>query len=458
VPALPVRAQTTSPPAEAPADPARLEKELAELRAEIAEMKKKQAAELAKPGAPAVAPPDGRVAELERKVDVLAQEIERLKIGEAAASADKSTYHFGPAASKVYRTEHGLSIGGYGELLYQHARDEQARIDSPDDEVKEVSGSRADLQRAVVYVGYKWDDHWVFNSELEWEHTGGEVDVEFAYLDYLWRREMNVRAGLLLLPMGFVNELHEPSVLLTALRPEVERYVLPTTWEENGLGVFGDVGPFTYRTYLLAGLNAEGFDAQSGLRGGRQQGEQSKVDDLAWVGRLDYTGVPGLTLGASGYFGNSGQGKKDLNDRPLDVPVRIFEAHAEWRYQGLELRGLFARTTLGDVARLNDVLGKTGTDSIGERMQGYYLQAGYDLLAGRGKSSLTPYVRFEKYNTQDRVPTGFAADPLNDIRSWTVGLSWKPIDQVAIKGDYAGYRDGTGHRYSETHVLLGYIF
>jgi uncharacterized small protein (DUF1192 family) len=422
-----------------------LEREVAALQAEVAALKGG--------GQPAAG---DRLAELERRIEVLAGEIERLRIGEAAAAPDRSEHGLGPAASKIYRTERGLSVGGYGELRYQHAGDRGGA--SVDEEEGSSGGDRFDLQRAVLYFGHKWNDRWLFNSEVEFEHVSDEVSVEFAYLDYLWRPRANFRAGLLLLPVGFLNELHEPTVFLGADRPAVETFILPTTWKENGFGLFGDLGPVSYRTYVVAGFDAAGF-AAGGLRGGRQEGMESKAEDLAWVGRLDYKGVPGLLVGASAYRGNSGQGLRSPDGRSLAVATTLLEGHAEWRWRGLELRALGARAELGDVAALDAALGLTGERSIGERLEGYYLQLGYDLLAGRGgERALTPYARWEKYDTQARVPAGFARDPENDVESWTLGLAYKPFEQVVLKLDYQSVHNAERSGSDQFHVVLGYIF
>ena len=102
-----------------------------------------------------------------------------------------------------------------------------------------------DLLRAILYFGYKFDDRFVFNSEIEFEHSttseSGSASVEFAYLDYLFKPGFNVRGGLLLVPMGLVDELYEPTTFLGAKRPETERRIIPSTWRENGLGAHGSI-------------------------------------------------------------------------------------------------------------------------------------------------------------------------------------------------------------------------
>lgn len=421
---------------------AELERQIAELRAQIAALGE--------------APPSATdTAKLERRVDLLAAEIERLKLGEAAVVADESVHGLGPAASKIYRKAQGLSIGGYGEMLYQRPDD---RRDNGS-----ASGRRAelDLLRAVVYFGYKWNDRFLFNSEIEFEHatTGdgtGEVAVEFAHVDYLARPELSLRAGLLLVPMGFVNELHEPTVYLGAKRPDSERVILPSTWRENGFGLFGEAGKLSYRAYAVTGFQAEGFTA-GGLRGGRQQGAKAIAEDWGLVARLDYLPIPGLTLGASGYLGDSGQGLRD-GAGDIGVGVTIFEGHGEWRWRGLELRALVTQAELDDVARLNGELGLTGAASIGERLTGSYLQLGYDVLAGRGDHQLVPFVRVERYDTQDRVPAGFTRNGANDVDSLTLGLAWKPFEQFVIKADFQNYDNAANTGIDQFNVSLGYVF
>ena len=267
-----------------------------------------------------------RLEEIERRIEILAGEVEALRIGRAAVSADENAYGLGPAASKIYRTERGVSIGGYGEMRYSHF-DSTTEGGVPSDKTDQF-----DFLRAVIYVGYKFNDRFLFNSELEFEHAStsedGSVSVEFAYIDYLWRTQINVRGGLLLLPMGFINEMHEPTTFLGASRPETELRIIPSTWRENGVGLFGELGPFDYRTYVVNGLDASDF-AASGLRDGRQKGSKAKADDFAWVGRVDYAGTPGLLIGASGYFGNSGQGMTDDQGNSINVRTSIVEGHVE---------------------------------------------------------------------------------------------------------------------------------
>lgn len=427
-----------------------LEKQVAELKQELAGAH----------GAGTL--PADRLSELERQIGLLSREIEKLRIGEAAEEPLLASKNgLGPAASKVYRKDKGVSIGGYGEALYQNFET------GSDDGSPSGRQDTVDLQRVVFYFGYKWSDSWLFNSEIEWEHatTGegdeekGEVSVEFANLEFLLRKEANIRAGLVLIPVGFINEMHEPPVFLGARRPDVERVILPATWREVGAGVFGDAGPVSYRAYVVAGLSAAGFEA-TGIREGRQQGSGSVAEDLALTGRVDWNAAPGLVLGGSFFTGNAGQGQTDLSTSTIDAKTTLLEAHAEWKWRGIEARGLYASTRIDDVARLNDALGFTGVDSIGERQRGWYAQAGFDVLtlAEGTAQSLVPFARFEAYDTQDRVPAGFTRGGANDVRVKTAGVSWRPIAHIVVKADYQDFDNRAGNGTDQWNLALGFIF
>jgi hypothetical protein len=438
----------------------RVEDELEAVRAELERLKAvlEEREEASADAAPGDTSQAQRIAELERRVEILAEELERERIGEGVfRRAERSEHGLGVAASKVYQVKRGLSIGGYGEALYES-------FDSTrDDGTPAGASDQIDFLRGILYFGYKFTDRWLFNSEIEFEHasTGeeGEASLEFASIEYLHRPALNVRAGLLLVPMGFVNELHEPPLFLSARRPDVDQRIIPTTWRENGFGIFGDAGPFSYRTYVVNGLEGAGFSA-SGIRGGRQKGSEALAEDFAWTGRLDYTGTPGLLAGVSAYLGDSGQGLGDPSGRTIGARTTIVEAHLELKYRGLELRALGVRGELDDVDRLNAALGLQGAASIGEEMAGFYVQLGYDLFArlDQGARSLIPFARWETYDTQKSVPAGFTSNPANDVELLTVGLAFKPIDQLVFKADYQDYDNDAGTGVDQFNVALGYLF
>ena len=363
-----------------------------------------------------------RLDELERQAKVLAEEIEKLKLQDVAIEPGQRAFGLSPSASKVYFKDQGVSLGGYGEALYQNF-DDDAKTDE------------WDFLRMVLYAGYKYNDKLVLNTELEIEHAAddqeGEVAVEFAYLDYLWRPEVNLRGGLLLVPVGLMSEYHEPTTFLSARRPDVESRIIPSTWRENGVGLFGDAAGFSYKTYLMNGFDGADFTA-AGLRSGRQKASKAKADDLAGVARLDYTAVDGLVVGASTYYGDSGQ------DLPFSLQTLLYEVHLDWAWKGLEVRALAVAAEVDGADDLNAYnLAKEGAepaayDPVGEEMEGWYVQVGYDILSvlRPGEASLSPFVRYEEYDTQKKLTEGLAASGKNDVQLTTVGLNFKPIPEI----------------------------
>jgi hypothetical protein len=400
--------------------------------------------------------------ELARRIDALSRELEARKLGEVADPAppagSEGKWGLGPAASKVYGKTSGLSIGGYGESLYQNfdATREDGR---PSGKTNEW-----DYLRAVLYVGWKFDRTFVLNSEIEYEHSstgkGGEVSVEFATLDALLRDEVNLRAGLVLVPMGLVNEMHEPPTYLGARRTDTETRIIPTTWRANGVGAFGAAGPLAYKLYVTESLDATSYSAANGLRSGRQNGARATADNLAVTGRVDLVSVPGLLLGASFFTGDSG---KDLSTSGQSFGARTtaWDLHADLKLGGLALRGMYARVSVDDVALLNAALGLTGNRSVGEEMEGYYLSAGYEVLSklAPGTSmALTPFVRYERTDTQKEVPAGWTRNGENDRKAWTVGLDFKPIPAIAVKLDWQDYTNAAGTGVPQWNAALSYLF
>ncbi|HET7604255.1 MAG TPA: hypothetical protein VFK36_14615 [Gemmatimonadales bacterium] len=398
------------------------------------------------------------IAELRQRLDAVTRELERMELQRSDVPlADTMQSGLAPAASKVYRVRQGVSLGGYGEMLYQNFAGTTQAGDAAG------QSDRLDALRAVVYVGYRFSDHWLFNSEIEFEHAntedGGEAALEFGYLEYRPAPEFGVRAGLLLAPMGLLNEMHEPTTWLGATRPLTETYLIPSTWRENGIGIVGDHGIVSYRAYAMAGLKGvTGYSADEGLREGRQGGSKSLAENFGVVGRVDVTPQPGLMLGGSGFIGNSGQGTVD-GEGALHARTSIIEGHVQYRARGLDLRALGALASVDDAARINALQGLTGDASIGSRLTGWYVQGGYDLLhSSRTAAAVLPYVRYEQVNTQQEVPEGFAADPANDRQAISLGVMWKPISMVAVKGEYQINRNDADTGVNRVNLAVGYLF
>ncbi len=417
-------------------------------------------AEPARPESPAPPQPGqakSAVGQLEHKTDILATEVEKLKTALVIPEAKqyKSMYGLGPAASAVYRVNRGLSIGGYGEAFYTNVVGD-----------KGSSKDRFDLGRVVMYFGYKFSDRIVLNNEIEYEHatTGegaeekGEVSVEFSTLDFFLHPGANIRTGLLLMPMGFINEIHEPTFFHGNRRPDVERFIIPSTWRELGAGLFGEPLPgLQYRVYAVNGLRAREFESGS-IREGRQGGSNAFAEDFAFTGRVDYSPAfaRGLLIGASAYLGDSGQGESFRGRRP-DVFTQLYELHAQWRYRGLELRALGAYGHIDDAA----LLSAANKETIGKSNYGWYAEAAYDIMPLIWQDTahyLAPFFRYERYDTIAESPDGFLDDGTFDREVYQGGLSYKPIPNIVIKADYRNITAKSGKPADEVNLGLGFIF
>jgi hypothetical protein len=406
---------------------------------------------------------DDEIAALKQQLGVVVGELEKLRteMGVPEDEVLESKYGFGPAAAQVYKLGRGTRIGGYAEGFYRNQIGDAAG-DGTD---------TADMLRAVLYVGHKFTDKLVWNSEIEFEHatTGGanpgSVSVEFAALDYLMRDELALRGGLLLVPMGFLNEIHEPPFFYGVSRPEVESVIIPSTWRENGVGIFGRIGEsLEYRLYTVNGLRASGFTS-AGLRGGRQNGNRVAADDLAAVARVDLTPMPGLLVGGAFYRGNSGQDQTGpAVAGSIDLPsaaTTIWELHGQYQAGGLHLRALFAQAEVGSAGRLSQALGLATGTPVAERMLGGYGEVAYDILPlviPGTELAFEPFVRFEYVDTQHDVPTGFTQDGANRRRIWVPGVSFRPHPNVVLKLDYRNIDPLSGEAADELNLGFGVAF
>ncbi|HLQ37363.1 MAG TPA: hypothetical protein VK348_06165 [Planctomycetota bacterium] len=378
--------------------------------------------------------------ELQAQVEALGKDVERRDLQGAPAQYRQRGSGDGSAT--------GLEFGGYGEFLF----------------AQPAGGTGVfDVARWVLYVGYRFDPHWSFDSELEVEHTiteatsattdeGGEVAVEFAHLDYESSRALAVRAGLVLVPMGLYNEKHEPTEFMPATRPETERRILPTTWREGGLGIHGEAGEFAYATYAMTGFAAARFDA-TGFGEVSQEGNRVAGDALALVGRLDWRGIDDLRVGVSGYHGRTGQERDAAGLSIPELDTSIVEVHGEWRPERFVVRGVFASAWVADATAFDAATGA----GVARRLEGYYGELGYDVLPSLcqdTKGHLLPFVRYEHIDTQKQMPSGVPRDPLQADEIFTFGLQYRPIPQLAIKVDYADWT----HQPDQFHVALGYVF
>jgi hypothetical protein len=346
------------------------------------------------------------------------------------------------------------TIGGYGEVHYTNA----SGPGTP---------GEINVRRFVVYLAHTFSERLTFRSELELEDAkieggeeGGEVALEQLYLDYLISPAFTLRAGLLLPPVGIVNEIHEPPTFNGVARPLFDRDVLPTTWREIGLGAVGTLpgsSGLSYRMYLVNGLKAEGFDAVSGIRGGRQEGKEASFANPSLTGRLEWV-RPGLRLGGSFWYGGSANQDPALGTGSFDNTVALLSADVRYDVGPLMFRGVVANVSIADADEINAAYG----GAVGSRIAGGYVEGAYNLLSAFAPASaqrVNAFLRYEHYDTQAEVPSGLVRDESLARRVTTFGLSYKPVYNVVFKGDYQLQRTKAGLAEGEVLSLgVGYQF
>ena len=325
-------------------------------------------------------------------------------------------------------------ISGYMEM----------HLNRPDD-----APAVLDFHRFVLLFSHSFSDRIRFVGELELEHAfvegleeAGELELEQAYLDFLISRPFNVRAGMVLVPIGIINERHEPPVFHGVERPFVDTVIVPSTWFEVGAGIHGEVGEgIRYRGYVLAPLNALEFSADEGIRGGRQKGAEANIRNTAFAGRVEYFGIRGLQLGASAWRGESG-----FAVPRLDAKVWIAEADARYRAGRAELRAQYAHVGIGDAARLNESIERTTgvSPNVARQLRGFYLEAAYTVWNGGPARDVAVFTRYENFDTQFRMPAGFISLEEFDRTAWVVGATYYPDPDVAVKVDYTTLKSRSG--------------
>ena len=308
--------------------------------------------------------------------------------------------------------------------------------------------SEADLHRFVLMVGHSFSDRLKFWSEVEIEHAfvegaeeSGEVAIEQAYVDLMLHRRFNLRAGMVLIPVGIVNERHEPPTFHGVERSFVDSVIVPTTWRDVGVGAFGDLGRgFSYRAYLLPGMDATGFTAEDGIAEGRQQGGHADASDPAVSGRLEYR-QHGLTAGGSFWTGGSGFGLIRLD---IETPtVTVGSLDARYRRGRHELRGQWSVVNIGGAGDLNRALQLQSGNSpnIASRLLGAYGELAGRVSPDRWTHEVVAFGRYEVFDTQNKMPAGFL--PLDHLRrsAVTTGVTYYPDPDVAFKFDFVKERN-----------------
>jgi hypothetical protein len=340
-----------------------------------------------------------------------------------------------------------MTFGGYGDIHYNNPEIGTMDKSAP---------SRVDVHRFVLGWGYEFTPEIRLEAEVDFEHAAQEIELELAHLDYDLKPNLTLRAGSVLMPVGPLNEFHEPPLYYSVERPYVEKYVIPTTWQEIGVGLVGRSknGALSYRGYLVTGLDAAGFNALEGLDGGISHGSEGKAEDLAGVARFEYASKAGFSFGVSGYYGGADQGDSALGN----VHVAIGGLDARYRRHGWDLRGVGYVVTVDGAGNVFSATGQL----IGKTMVGWYGEVAYDLLRrdaqGTGTKSLMVFGRFEDFDTMDEAPGGNPSDPAAGRQVITAGLSYLPIEKIAFKGDFEHWKDDTDAELNRFNLGMAFRF
>jgi hypothetical protein len=276
------------------------------------------------------------------------------------------------------------------------------------------------------------------------------VYLEQAYLNYRFKDWLQMRAGLVLIPMGIINENHEPPTFNGVMRPSVDYYVIPTTWREIGFGFTGRIqkASLNYKIYIVNGVvgydGAATLNGEFGIRKGRQKGIASIIGSPSFTGRLEFSGIRNLQVGVSGFAGatqttlnrslsKDDQAGIDARDSSI-VEMSMFDVDAQYNIAGFSFRTLYTFASFSNTAAYDEFTGS----NLGKSMMGFYLEAAYNVLylVKSTNHQLISFVRYENFNTQQNVDDPAKQNDAYHREEIIFGLGWKPIPNVALKADY----------------------
>lgn len=367
-------------------------------------------------------------------------------------------------AQRLLNSNTGLTIGGYGEIHYNQPLSSDTR-----------SNGTLDVHRVVLLVGYNFNERTQFVSEIEYEHVS-EVYVEQAFLQYKLNNSINFRGGLMLIPMGIINEYHEPTTFNGVERPLVDKYIAPTTWREVGVGITGNILPASlrYQAYIVNGFNGyDGslkFDGKNGLRKGRQKGAESYISSPNLSAKVEYFGARGLNIGLSGYFGKSQSMAYDGLDKNNEsakesadsttIGIAMVGMDARYSIGGLELRGQYYYASLSNTEKYN-AYGSDDLNDLGSSLMGYYIEAGYNILKynQNTQSQLVPFIRYEQFNTHNTVHSSIAKNDAYNKTAITSGLTWRITQGAVVKADMQFIKSKANSEYDKIfNAGVGFMF
>ena len=381
-------------------------------------------------------------------------------------------------------------FGGYGEMVANFKDYGINRFYGHQEGNAKQNHNTISIPRFVLAFDYKFNPKWILGAEIEFEYggtgtsyelentengeyeteveKGGEVALEQFHITRMIVPEFNVRAGHLIVPVSLTNEHHEPINFFGTSRPEGETTIIPCTWHETGIEFLGKFGKgyatFDYEAMIVTGLNANGFDRNKWVKGGKQGlFEGDNFTSPAYVARLNYTGVPGLCLGAALYYcANAGANSDKLitYDEIGKIPVTIYSFDAQYSDRYVTAR---ANYLSGNIAHADQVGAKNGKLSnksgysrltpIAKRAVSYNAEVGVNLktICGGDKRFpvIYPFVQYEYYNSQEKGEGMDVMDARCQVSKWNFGLNWKALPNLVVKADYTTRQIGTNKMFGK---------
>ncbi len=399
------------------------------------------------------------------------------------------------AQDNAYDNFDRYRIGGYGEMVAAFKGYGINRFSGSTEGNDYMRRNTISIPRFVLAGDYRMARRWVLGAEIEFEsggtgiayeientengewetdvEKGGEVAIEQFHITYLGARWLNVRVGHMVLPVGLTNAHHEPVNFFGTVRPESETAILPSTWHETGLSVFGRVGGqrsyVSYEAYVTAGLNANGM-SRNKWANGASQGlfEQDNFTSPAYTLRLDYN-MPGLRIGASAYYCadiGANSDKPNMYAQYGSIPLYVLTADAQWRHRYFTARAniIYGQMDKSDrVNARNNRLGKSPYSTqvpIAHTTLSYGAEAGLNLrrIVRADMPDITPFCRYEHYDPQRSVEGSYTPDPRLKTDMWTAGINWRALPTLVVKADYTTRRIGSGRYHRENELAVGVAF
>lgn len=383
-----------------------------------------------------------------------------------AQKPDSAGIQYLNSAELMLKNDGKLNIGGYGEVHYnQPVLKKQKELGS------------LDVHRIVMFLGYNFSKKTRFVSEIEFEYAR-ELWVEQAFLQHRLAKSINLRAGLLLVPMGIINEYHEPTTFNGVERPIIDNRISLSTWREVGVGFSGNLFPVNlkYQLYAVGGLNGYDtkaiFNGSSGLREGKQKGSKAYLSSPALTGKVEFYGIKNLNIGLSGYLGKSQSklfGKLPDDNTSLRakadssaVGIAMAGADARFQLKGIEIRGQVYYTSISNTEEYN-IFTRAGTtnNDLGKTMVGYYIETGYNVfnLFSSIDQELVPFVRYEFYNTHQSVDINTTENQNYKNTLLTCGLTYRLNKKAVIKTDIQFTKSAVANKFSKIiNAGIGVMF